>query len=107
MGRFNNNRERILTQGEFIRRLAGSEGISNIEAEKWLNAVKKELTACLFDGLSVKLSEFGTIEPRHRTARKHPHNALCGGCETVTKSMTVVHLAPSQKLNKRLTMVNG
>ena len=106
MGKFNENRERIITQDKFIRRLAGNEGISNAEAEKWLKAVKKELTACLMDGLAVKLVELGTIEPRQRVARKNPHNAIVGGKETMTKAMTVAHLIPSSKLNERLTLAS-
>ena len=106
MGKFNENRERIITQDKFIRRLAGSEGISNSEAEKWLKSVKKELTACLMDGLAVKLVELGTIEPRKRVARKQPNNAIVGGKETMTKAMTVARLIPSRKLNERLTLAS-
>lgn len=104
MGNFTKNRDRILTQAEFVRRLSGSIGCTNIEAEKWLKAIKKELTSCLLDGLSVKLVEFGTFEPRRRVARRHPHNAIMGG-EYVFKEKTVAHLTPSKKLNRILTKV--
>lgn len=103
MGKFNENREKIITQDKFIRRLAGNEGISNAEAAKWLRAVKKELTACLMDGLAVKLEGIGTIEPRRRTARRNPHNPILGGQECICKEKTVAHLTPSKWLNTMLT----
>lgn len=103
MGRFYENRNKTLNQAAFIRRLAGSMGCSYMEAERWLKAVKRELTACLMSGNSVKLVELGTFEPRFRVQRRNPHNALLGGRESLTKACISAHLTPSQKLNKQLT----
>lgn len=103
MGKFTENRDKTLNQAAFIRRLAGSMGCSYMEAERWLKAVKRELTACLMNGNAVKLVELGTFEPRFRVPRRNPHNGLFGGAETLIKACISAHLTPSKHLNKRLT----
>lgn len=103
MGKFDENRERTLTQDQFVRRLAGSMGESNEVTLKWVQGIRRELISCLLDGLSVKLVELGTFEPRRRVARRNPHNPILGGQECICKEKTVAHLTPSKWLNTMLT----
>ena len=63
-----------------------------------------DMSICLIDGVCVKLEDLGTFEPRQRAERKHPHNAILGGKDSVFKSKTVAHLKPSRRLNTVLTM---
>jgi len=84
--------------------VAGSTGAMVKDADFWVKAIKKELIACLIDGVCVKLEDLGTFEPRQRAERKHPHNAILGGKDSVFKSKTVAHLKPSRRLNTVLTM---
>lgn len=95
--------DNILNQEEFVRRLAGSEGISQDEALRWFHGVKKELIACLLDGLGVRFRGLGVFKLRKRAARRQPNNAICGGQQAYIKPMTVVHLTPSSKLNRAIT----
>lgn len=103
MGKFNENRNKTLTQADFARRLAGSTGELLKDADFWTRAVRDEIITCLLDGMSIKIEGIGTLELRQRAARKQPHNAILGGREGVTKETTVAHLKPSRMLNKLLT----
>ena len=104
MGKFTENRDKTLTQDDFVRRLARSNGVSNAEAYKWVNNVKKELMSCLLDGLAIKFVNFGRLEPRYRKGRRILHNAVVGGKTTIFSDMIVAHLTASHKLNERLTI---
>lgn len=104
MGNFTENRDKTLTQDDFVRRLARSNGVSNAEAYKWVNNVKKELMSCLLDGLAIKFVNFGRLEPRYRRGRRILHNAVVGGKTTISPDMIVAHLTASHKLNERLTI---
>ena len=48
-----------LTQKEFTRRIAGTTGMANEEAEKIVQIIVKEITSCLLDGIGIKFRGLG------------------------------------------------
>ena len=58
-----------LTQKEFTRRIAGTTGMANEEAEKIVQIIVKEITSCLLDGIGIKFRGLGTFMVKSKAAR--------------------------------------
>ena len=58
-----------LTQKEFARRIAGTPGMANEEAEKIVQIIVKEMASCLIDGIGIKFRGLGTFMVKSKAAR--------------------------------------
>ena len=58
-----------LTQKEFTRRIAGTTGMANEEAEKIVQIIVKEMASCLIDGIGIKFRGLGTFMVKSKAAR--------------------------------------
>ena len=58
-----------LTQKEFARRIAGTTGMANEEAEKIVQIIVKEIASCLLDGIGIKFRGLGTFMVKSKAAR--------------------------------------
>ena len=58
-----------LTQKEFARRIAGTTGMANEEAEKIVQIIVKEIASCLLDGIGIKFRGLGTFMVKPKAAR--------------------------------------
>lgn len=106
MGKFTENRERTLTQDEFIRRLSGSTGLTYEQAQENVLNIKMELTSCMLDGLCVKWRGFGTFGVFKQKGRVIKHSIFTREKQK-TADQFVVKFRAGKRLNKLVNHVLG
>lgn len=104
MGKFKENKERTLTQDEFIRRLSDSMGISYKQAKENVLNVKTELVTCMLDGLCVKWRGFGTLGAFEQKGRTLLYNIFTKK-KTETEDKFIVKFRASKRLNNLVNHV--
>ena len=90
-----------LTQKEFARRIAGTTGMANEEAEKIVQIIVKEIASCLLDGIGRGL---GTFMVKSKAARVFI-NPITKVVATSSQKVAV-KFKSSRKLRERISKNN-
>ena len=93
-----------LTRTDLTEAVGREIGLSHTESAGLVTSVLDHVSDALVNGEKVKISSFGTFEPRSKEARigRNPHT----GVDAVINPRRVVKFIPSQKLRKSVETGN-
>lgn len=94
-----------LTRAELSEAVEREIGLSYRESARLVESVLGHMSDALVNGEKVKISSFGTLEPRNKTARmgRNPRTSE----DAVISPRRVVKFIPSQKLRKSIETGNN
>ena len=93
-----------LTRAELSAAVGRENGLSQIESIRLVESVLGHMSDALVNGEKVKISSFGSLEPRSKSERigRNPKT----GEDAVISPRRVVKFIPSQKLRKSVETGN-
>ena len=93
-----------LTRTDLTEAVGREIGLSHTESARLVESVLDHMSDALVNGEKVKISSFGTFEPRSKEARmgRNPQT----GVDAVISPRRIVKFVPSQKLRKSVETGN-